>query len=637
MEFRLAAIILVFLSLANQAFSQIEIPEEGRKDRVGSGILDDSTKQVYGPSTTRFTFERNIKYNNPHYWNIDTSVVDLHKYQFVAQTENLYQNLGNIGTAMNPIYPQIPHQIGATSGFNIYDIFYQGPEEVRYFDTRSPYSKFGIIWGGRGRSITEAAYTRNIDERSNFGFDFRGLFIDKQIQRRGRGDRHAEGIYYRGFGSYSTRNGRYTILGSFIRNRHKVDEYGGILTDGTENSNDVFFDQNRQITLTNAETDELRTNYHIYHQYKLNDFIQLYHSYDRYKQQNDFLDQLDTTQTFFDFIEVDSAIVKDRSKLIYRMHEIGVKGDIGKTFYNFYYKARDVDFRYKYLPDTLNFETKYLENYGGFNLRFGNDSISYISAYGEYKLGGEYRFGAEIRNSWFFAEAVSAKYLPAYIQRAYRGSHDFWINDFKSPISSGLKAGFLLKLGPIALMPSGEYNLLTNYVYFRKFNVDEGEQSVLPVQASGDINLLKGQFDLSVDFLRHFNFKTKVIYANVSGGSADAISVPELFGNGQISYANIFFKGNLELQTGIDVHVKTAYEAQAYDPAIMQFYVGEGFEVPFFPVLDIFVNAKINRGRFFIKYNNFMKLFRENGYFLTPDYPAQDNVLDFGINWAFYD
>ncbi|UII30527.1 putative porin [Fulvivirga ulvae] len=639
MDLKKVVLILSGLSLvAHIGFSQIVIPEEEEEtERIGSGILDDSTKQIYGPTTTRFTLEENIKYNNPHYWNIDTTVLNLHRYQYVARERNLYQDLGNIGTAISPIYPKLPHRIGATSGFTVYDMYYEGPEAVRYYDTKSPYSMFGVIWGGEGRAITDAKYSRNIDERSNIGIDFKGLFIDKQIQRVRRGDRHVEGIYYRGYGSYSTKNGKYTALANFIRNRHQVDEYGGILLESDTLPRSAYFDENRQTILTEAGTDELRTNYHLYHQYKLNDFIQLYHSFDRYKQQNDFLDTPDTTSAFYDFYEVDSTDTKDRSKLTYIQNEVGVKGDIGKTFYNFYYKARKVDFEYKYIEeDTLGFDTDYLENYAGFNLRFGNDSVSYISAYGEYMLGGEYKLGGEIRAPWFYAEAISVKYTPAYIQNAYRGSHDVWKNDFDSPISSSLRAGLNLKLGPVRLMPSAEYTLLTNYIYFRDNNATEG-QRVLPVQTSGDINLLKGQLDLSVDFLKVFNFNTKLIYSNVSGGSADAISVPELFGNAQVYYHEILLDGNLEWQIGFDLHMRSAYYAQAYDPIIMQYYIQDEFKVEPYPVWDVFLNAKINRGRFFLKYNNIVRAFRPTGYFMTPYYPAQDDIFDFGFSWSFYD
>lgn len=635
-DFKVVLISFGLCLALNTGFAQIVVPEEEQEERMGSGILDDTTRQIYGPNTTRFTLESNIKYNNPYYWSIDTTVLNLHRFQYVAQHNNLYQDLGNIGTAISPIYPKLPGRIGATSGFTVYDMYYMGPEEVKYYDTKSPYSMFGVIWGGDGRAITDAKYSRNIDARANIGFDFKGLFIDKQIQRVRRGDRHVEGIYYRGYGSYSTKNGKYTVLANFIRNRHKVDEYGGILLSSDTASRAEYFAENRQTILQEAKTDELRTNYHLYHQYKLNDFIQLYHSFDRHKQQNDFLDDPDTTSAFYDFFEVDSALTKDRSKLTYIQNEIGLKGDIGKTFYNFYYKARKVDFEYKYLlEDSLNFETDYLENYAGFNLRFGNDSVSFISAYGEYMLGGEYKLGGEIRNKWFFGQLYSVKNTPTYIQRAYRGSHDVWENDFDSPISSSLRAGLNVKLGPVRIMPSAEYALLTNYIYFKEFDVEE--QKVLPVQTSGDINMLKGQLDLSIDFLKVFNFNTKLIYTNVSGGSADAISVPELLGNAQISYHEILLDGNLEWQIGFDLHMKSDYYAQGYDPIIMQYYVQDDFIVNAYPIWDVFLNAKINRGRFFIKYNNLMRVVRQTGYFLTPYYPGQDDILDFGFSWSFYD
>ena len=113
--------------------------------------------------------------------------------------------------------------------------------------------------------------------------------------------------------------------------------------------------------------------------------------------------------------------------------------------------------------------------------------------------------------------------------------------------------------------------------------------------------------------------------------------MPELFGNAQLSYHDILFEGNLEWQIGVDAHMKTPYFAQGYDPVIMQFYVQDDFEVPSFPVVDVFINAKINRVRFFLKYNNLVQIMRGTGYFLTPEYPAQDAVFDFGFHWPFYD
>ena len=110
-----------------------------------------------------------------------------------------------------------------------------------------------------------------------------------------------------------------------------------------------------------------------------------------------------------------------------------------------------------------------------------------------------------------------------------------------------------------------------------------------------------------------------------------------MFVNGQLSYDNLFFQDNLDMQAGLDVHWKSAYDPLAYDPAIQQFYNQSSFHAPSFPVLDAFFNAKLKRARIFVKYNNLIQIFTKTGYFPTPYYPGQKNILDFGFDWSFYD
>jgi len=632
---------VILLSAISGAYSQIiDVEEEGEvEERSGSSILDDSTKQVYGPSTSLFTYQKHVKYNNRHYYNIDTSVLDLHKYQFVVKKERLYTNLGNIGTPSNSIYPLQQDNIGATSGFTLFDLYWEGPDEIKYYNTKSPYSSFKIIWGGQGRAVTDVNYAINVDERSGFGFNYRGLFIDKQIQRSGRGDRNVRGTYYTLFGHYATRDGRYQVLGNFIRNNHLVNEYGGILTE--EGAIPEYFDDNRQLSLNEAKNNELRTNYHLYHQYKLNSIIQAYHEYDRYKQQNDFENSFNSDSEYFDFVEIDTIDnVKDRSKIVYRQHELGLKGDIGKSFYNFYYKYRDVDFRYKHLNvDTINsVDSNVKESYGGVDVRFGNDSVSYIRGYAEYQQGGNFKIGGELKNNWLSVNGETQQHAPAYIYQAYRGTHDIWVNDFKSGITTKLHANLNVKLGPIMVRPGVTYRLLSNYLYFEKDTTASSDgQAVLPKQASSDINILSPELGIELKFLKKFTFKSHTIVNNVSGGSADAVRLPDIYTRAQLYYGDISFDGNLEWNIGFDAYWKSTYFANGYDPAIMQFYVQDDFEVESFPLVDMYLDAKINRGRFFLKLNNIYEIFTDIGYFATPEYPGQTTILDFGFDWSFYD
>ncbi|MCA6073295.1 putative porin [Fulvivirga sedimenti] len=624
---------------ASGGWSQvIDVNKQNQEeDRRGSSIIDDSTKQVFGPQDTRYTYEKYLKYNNLEIFTIDTLIRNFHRFHYVPASGFMYQDLGNIGTALNPIFPENANEIGKMTGFTAYDPYYKTPDDIKYYNTLSPFSRFKIIWGGGGRALTEANYTRNINERINFGFEYRGYFIDKQINRQGRGDRNVQGVYYHLHGSYVSQNRKYVALAYFNRNRHVASDYGGIQSTTNDPMDDIFFSDNRQVNLTDAQTSDLRTNYHLYHQYELSRLVQVYHSVDRYKQLNRFSDS-PVDDAFWPIDVVDSVQDYDRTKFNVLKNEFGVKGDVGKTFYNFYYKARKLNQNYKYLDsDTLSVPTNDLEHFGGVNLRFGNDSLSYIEAYGEVETRGNYLIGGRLQNTWFHAEARSQRTAPTYMQQAYRGSHHEWSNDFESSITTSISGGVSLSNSWLQFQPSAGYSLLTNYINFRQYYNADSLLLVAPFQAAGDISVLYAELAFSITLWKRLLLSSTTRFTNVSGSSADAIQVPELFHLSQLSYNNILFDGNLEIQVGFDFLWRSDYYAMGYDPAIMQYYVQDQFEVYSYPLIDVFINAKVNRGRWFLKLNNVTELIRGKGYFATPYYPGQATVLDFGIDWIFFD
>ena len=71
-------------------------------------ILDDTTKLVYGPTTTQYTYEHNIKYNDRHFNVIDTSIIDIHRYSHTEESEYKFQDLGTIGTAVRSVIYEPP-------------------------------------------------------------------------------------------------------------------------------------------------------------------------------------------------------------------------------------------------------------------------------------------------------------------------------------------------------------------------------------------------------------------------------------------------------------------------------------------------------------------------------------------------
>ncbi|MEI9919999.1 MAG: hypothetical protein WDO14_14565 [Bacteroidota bacterium] len=127
-------LFVAFIFLAFNAFSQVGSDSVRRpvrtktavpisptqKSRKGSSIVNDSSRNPYGPATTRWTTEREMFTAKTNFRPLDTSINNYHRWTYVQKSANFLHDLGNNGTALNPIFPVVPANIGATPGFNAY-------------------------------------------------------------------------------------------------------------------------------------------------------------------------------------------------------------------------------------------------------------------------------------------------------------------------------------------------------------------------------------------------------------------------------------------------------------------------------------------------------------------------------------
>lgn len=624
---------VITLLLAHTLHAQDDQPS-----RRGSRIVDDSTKQVYGPTTSSYFFEDDVFLNIHKRYVIDTLIRDFHRYTPYQRSDYTIQDLGNIATASRPIFYEVPDQIGVTPGFDVYNLYWEA-NRIRYFDTKSPYSNLKVSLGGKGRSITEVSFARNINPRWNFGFNYRGYYIDKTIQRQGKGDRNVRSVYYDLFTSYRSQDSTYRLFFNVARNRHQVFEYGGVLV-GEGYDRSEFFQKNARRTLTEAEARDLRINLHLFHQYEIGSALQVYHKFDRYRQGNDFYDTpASAPPGYYEHTEVDSAKTMDETRFVSLRNEAGIKGNLLKLFYNGYYAIRNFNMDYMYLDsDTLHVRTSGAEHYLGGRMMLNLDSLMTLHGWVEVMDNGNFRIEGELQSRWLEASIKQNQYEPGFMQQAYRGSHNVWNNSF-SPVNVTQLNGYLHYRSPwLHISPGVTFTRMNNYVFY---NQDTSRvQHVMPVQSDGSHVILSPELRLSLKLIKHVSLRTRTIYTSLLENSDGAMKVPELFVNAQLSYENIHFGGNLELHTGVEVHWQSAYDALGYAPAIQQFYVQDpriAFRSNAFPLVDVFLNAKIKRGRIFVKYHNLVQAVTGEGYFPTPYYPGQGNVIDFGFDWSFYD
>ncbi|HTE30732.1 MAG TPA: putative porin [Chryseolinea sp.] len=630
--FRSLVLVAFFSVVANAAFGQDQ--QEGR--RKGSRIIDDTTKQVYGPKTSRYYYERDVFLNRLTYHAIDTAIHNFHRWTYVQRNDYRYQDLGNVGTSIRSIFYKVPDVIGASSGFQSYDLYWDS-EQMKMYDTKSPYTNMYVMLGGKGRSVTRASFSRNINPRWNFGFDFRTLLIDKQIQRQSKGDRNVRSTYYDLYTSFQSKDSTYRVISSFRRNSLEADEYGGVRKNETFEYEDYFFN-NAQANLLDASSKDLRMHFHLFHQYEVARALQIYHVFDRYRQGTRFTDRPSTAPKdppFYDHTEMDNDTTEDRTKFKYVRNEVGIKGNLLKLFYNGYYAARYYSMAVPH-ADTARAQVSELESYIGGRISLRLDSLGEVTGWGELQQNGNYRLEGQIKSKWIEASLKQVQYSTPRLYQTYRGAHDVWSNDFSDINVTQLNGYLHYSSATLNVSPGLTFTRLGNYVFF-KYDDYGQEQTVLPVQTSGEQVIFSPELKVSLTVLGHVNFNTQIVYTKMLKNTGDAFQIPELFVNAQLAYENVHFNDNLIMHAGIDLHYQSDYFALAYDVPIQQFYVQQDVKVLAFPMLDVFFSARIKKGKIFFKYNNIIQAFTKEGYLVTPDYPGQRNILDFGFDWSFYD
>ena len=580
----------------------------------------------YGPQTARFFYLENVKYNDTIYHYLDTLPDNFNAFDFVRNNRFMMQDLGNLGTAIRPIYFSPVNKIGRQSGYDSYNYYFKAPEKVRYYDTKSPYSSIYAVFGGSNRAIVDVEYSRNVNKNWNFGFNIKAITADKQVGSSGKGDRNVLSYAYDFYNAYRSKDGRYRMLANLSRVKHRVLESGGIVPPEVNLASNLFgYNNDAQVWLQNAESNELMVNYHLYHQFRFTDYLQVYHQLDKTSETINFIDDgVGSDKAYFTKILISDTETADESKFKYFTNEIGMKGDFQQLFYSFYLKRRSV----KYIPKYLAAIGTDYENYAGTYLRYNLTDSSAVRFNAEYLLGGDFKIMAGFKNKILDVSYASTKSRPSFMVENYFGNHDEWHHIFASIIANKIDAKMHYKIGSLLLNPLFSISNIQNYIYFNK--------EKQPEQASKGATILTAGLDFSFKFSKHLHLANRVIYTTIGGDDGDKFRIPELFVNSKFYYENMMFDNVMWAQIGFDMHWQSDYYAMNYDPVISQFYLQDDFEIPSYLLADFFISFKVKRSRWFFKLTNVLQNVEADGYFATPYYTGQKRTFDAGVKWLFF-
>ena len=582
---------------------------------------------LYGPETTRILHEDRFFRGNYEEVAIDTSLNNNYSPLYWFSDTVFQQSLDNIGMATKPLLFEFPDKIGARLGRDVFDLYMYHPKDINYFDTRSPYSKLEFIQGTLGEGIFEGEFNRNIKKWWNAGIAYRRITANKQIG----GQRTQQALVHNGLKIYThlqTTNNKYHFFANFLNNNHKFVETGGVKV-GPKPLKKYLFDYlSDTINLTNATGREIRNSFHIAQTYALfGENLKLFYNLDRSWQTDRYLDtdkDLEGNRDFYrNRINYSPDETRDKTEFAELENAVGITGNQKHYYYQAYLKNRHVNYDV-FTPDSLLSETKNQTFIGGEGELKVNEKIK-TSFRGEYKIADEYRAEAQIDFLFLGFRQTRLSYAPSLTQQLYYGNHHKWNNSFDN-ISADRSAVWIqgsmfhnylrLELATTAVR---------NYVYYNDIEYPEQTGQVQRLQTA----TIDHKFNLG-----KFNWENLVAYTNTTG---DFIRVPDLAVRSRMFYTGYIFKKALYGQIGVEANYRSSYLADAYSPAIQQFYLQNRFTTENYPVLDVFIAADIKSLNLFLKLAHANEGLYGPGYFSTPYYPGMRRSFIFGIKWQFFD
>ena len=135
---------------------------------------------------------------------------------------------------------------------------------------------------------------------------------------------------------------------------------------------------------------------------------------------------------------------------------------------------------------------------------------------------------------------------------------------------------------------------------------------------------------------RKFALDHTSMYQKVLQG-AEVFHVPEFITENTLYFSDDLFKNKpMYLQTGVTVKYFTSYFADEFNPLLHEFRLQNDVQIGNFPLIDYFINARIQRTRLFFKLENVNSIWDGGKYFSTPTQPYRDFTIRFGLVWNFF-
>ncbi|WP_240927970.1 putative porin, partial [Cellulophaga sp. Z1A5H] len=536
---------------------------------------------------------------------------------------------------------------------------YMEMEDIDYYNVPTPMTEVMFKTVFEEGQFLDILLTFNLSKRFNYAIAYKGFRSYGKYNNS-----QAEAGNFRTSANYLSENQRYSFRGH-IAAQDLINEENGGLNDVVgqfESGDSDFTDRSRiDVNLTDAQSKILGKRYFFENQYKLikkdNDSssvektsLAIGHLFNYETKYYQFTQDSENAYFGDAFVATD---LSDKAQLrsfynqfsaeFYNSTLGRLKANLNIFNYNYSFNsilitdAQVINSNLK--GDEISIGANYQKRIKGFNLKgdfaynlTGDLTGSILNAEASYSLGESVFLSAKLHSSSRMPNFNYLLYQSGYSNYNWDNS-----NTFEKTKTNSLQFNIDSKLLGSA---SAKFTTLDNYSYFAvdpSVTLVEGEsenQYIKPFQETSSINYIKLKYNKEFK-LGNFALDNTLMYQTVSQ-SNDILNVPQFTTRNTLYYSKEIFKKAMFLQTGVTFKYFTSYNMNSYNPLLGELYIQNDQSLGGFPVIDFFINAKVQQTRIYLKAEHLNSSFSGYNYFSAPDNPYRDFIVRFGVVWNFF-
>ena len=575
-----------------------------------------------------------------------------YKFSFIRKDDFELLPFHNQGQTFNKLahnFDEVslyPNSGATAKHHNYYEI-----EDINYYQVATPFTELMYRGGLEQGQVLDALITLNLNKQQNISLSYKGIRSLGKYRKSLASHGNMRFTY-----SFKSKNNRYNLR-SHITAQELYNEENGGLTDVSinnfESNDDDFTDRGRLETYFLDVENILRANrYYINQDYNLYTkkdsistkySIKVGHVFKYETKHYQFNQNTKNTSYFGDSF---SSRIRDKNHLTetYNQLNVALKSDKVLGNLKMFVENYKYNFRFKNVVILSNqviaqslgdniFSVGALWNtsYKGIAIQAkaattlnGDINGNYFKASGSYTKDSLFVLKATLLNN---SKAPNYNFL---LNQSNYKAYNWQNTDFKNELTRTLL--FELKSDKL-LDASAQITQLDNYTYFN--DTLAGSQTK-PEQFAGTINYLKVKASRAIKY-KKFTLDNTIMYQKVANGS-EVFRVPELVTRNTLYYSNSIFKGKpMYIQAGVTFKYFSKFYLNSYNPLLSEFNLQNKVEIGNYPVMDVFINARVRSMRLFLKAEHINTLFsKKKDYYSAPNYPYRDYVLRFGVVWNFF-